>query len=290
MNLTLIKNFFLPDRKSIEPGKVSRVLRRSFRMKRSKQTLDSHREKRKSGKIIFPLFRRFQEKFRCNHHQRDEMISHLMSTVLDESVSVLILRHFLTSQIHLSTAKNGRYREPCPIFDSASSDRSTPANRRWFIATWPVVTCKRSRPKAVDSRRRFRSTTKVICCWYETKVVHRRCKWVCWCDTAVFRLFSCLLLLVSPRTKQLIIAIDKDCILSFRVQHSSPLGLTPSFSSSVWRTRRASMQSTRITRKCHITETQPKYRSFWSAHKVSTMSEIASGTATIALLLMSPIR
>lgn len=55
MNLTLIKNFFLStdNKKSIEPAKVSRVLRRSFRVKRSKQILESNREKRKSGKAIF---------------------------------------------------------------------------------------------------------------------------------------------------------------------------------------------------------------------------------------------
>jgi hypothetical protein len=53
MNLTLIKNFFLSDRKSIEPMKVTRVLRRSFRVKRSKQIIESNREKRKSGKILF---------------------------------------------------------------------------------------------------------------------------------------------------------------------------------------------------------------------------------------------
>ena len=53
MNLTLIKNFFLSnERKSIEPAKVGRVFRRSFRVKRSKQILDSNREKRKSGKFL----------------------------------------------------------------------------------------------------------------------------------------------------------------------------------------------------------------------------------------------
>lgn len=54
MNLTLIKNFFLSDRKSIEPGtKVGRVLRRSFRVKRSKHI----NEKRKSGKVfLFSVF------------------------------------------------------------------------------------------------------------------------------------------------------------------------------------------------------------------------------------------
>lgn len=55
MNLTLIKNFFLSDRKSIEPTKVGRVLRRSFRVKRSKQVLDSIRSKRKSGNFNSPL-------------------------------------------------------------------------------------------------------------------------------------------------------------------------------------------------------------------------------------------
>jgi hypothetical protein len=45
MNLTLIKNFFLNnDKKSIEP--VTRVLRRSFRLKRK---IADSREKRKSG-------------------------------------------------------------------------------------------------------------------------------------------------------------------------------------------------------------------------------------------------
>jgi hypothetical protein len=48
MNLTLIKNFFLSnDKRTLEPAKVGRVLRRSFRVKRSKQI---DREKRKSGK------------------------------------------------------------------------------------------------------------------------------------------------------------------------------------------------------------------------------------------------
>lgn len=75
MNLTLIKNFFLSnDRKSIEPAKVGRVLRRSFRIKRSKQILENNREKRKSGKAIFISFSAgiIQVKFRCNHRREDD--------------------------------------------------------------------------------------------------------------------------------------------------------------------------------------------------------------------------
>lgn len=45
MNLTLIKNFFTSDR--IEPVKIGRVLRRSFRIKRNSNAIH---EKRKSGK------------------------------------------------------------------------------------------------------------------------------------------------------------------------------------------------------------------------------------------------
>lgn len=56
MNLTLIKNFFLSDRKSMEQSKVGRVLRRSFRVKRSKHVLEGNREKRKSGKTLFDVW------------------------------------------------------------------------------------------------------------------------------------------------------------------------------------------------------------------------------------------
>lgn len=85
MNLTLIKNFFLNnnnsnnDKKSIEP--VSRVLRRSFRLKRK---IADSRDKRKSGKnyeqknlyLIFWIVRKFQIKFVMNDddvEMRDEM-------------------------------------------------------------------------------------------------------------------------------------------------------------------------------------------------------------------------
>lgn len=51
MNLTIIKNFFTSDKKQIEPAKLGKLLRRSFRMKRPRHLLDN-REKRKSGNEI----------------------------------------------------------------------------------------------------------------------------------------------------------------------------------------------------------------------------------------------
>lgn len=184
MNLTLIKNFFLSDRKSIEPGKVGRVLRRSFRMKRPKQVLDGHREKRKSGKMIFHIVFGFER----NSYAviRVKMITHLVSTVSPNDSDTLKRRHF-PPQTHSSIARNGRSRGPFPTSDWASLDRSTRVNRRWSTATWLEATCKRSHPKAGDSRRRSRSRTRAICCWYATKAAHRRCRWVCWLRTAVWR-------------------------------------------------------------------------------------------------------
>jgi hypothetical protein len=82
MNLTLIKNFFLSDRKSVEP-KVSRVLRRSFRMKRSKHVLEGNREKRKSGKL-----------FEIPMHSSSKMITHLSN----DSHPNFFIRRFIRQQ------------------------------------------------------------------------------------------------------------------------------------------------------------------------------------------------
>jgi hypothetical protein len=157
MNLTLIKNFFLSnDRKSIEPAKVSRVLRRSFRIKRTKQSLESNREKRKSGKTIFICVDYSSETPMQSSSRRRS------PTRGDESLKQ---RHLnLLPQIRLSTARNGRYRGPFQISDWALSEASTRASLHWCIDTSPAATCKKNLPKAADLRRKFKLTTKVICC------------------------------------------------------------------------------------------------------------------------------
>jgi len=59
------------------------------------------------------------------------------------------------------------------------------------------------------------------------------------------------------------------------VFYSLPPGWMLLYSCSAWRTKRASTPCTDITRKWHTTETRPKYRSSWSAHRVSTHIHIA---------------
>lgn len=77
MNLTIIKNFFASDKKPIEPAKIGKFLRRSFRMKRPQHLLDN-REKRKSGKEIKTLHNRIifmiQKKI-CECSHRTKIIS-----------------------------------------------------------------------------------------------------------------------------------------------------------------------------------------------------------------------
>lgn len=92
MNLTLIKNFFLSnERKSIEPAKVGRVFRRSFRVKRSKQILDSNREKRKSGNflLIFTCHEISMQSSSITHstvnHQRKKNVTNLLQSSSSDS-------------------------------------------------------------------------------------------------------------------------------------------------------------------------------------------------------------
>lgn len=97
MNLTMIKNFFLSghDRKSIEPVKVGRVLRRSFRLKRPKQILESNREKRKSGKIFLRgLFERNFDAIIV------EMISKRLCTNDSDSLKITSLSRFTDSFVN----------------------------------------------------------------------------------------------------------------------------------------------------------------------------------------------
>lgn len=66
MSIMAVKNFFLSDRKSIETPKFVRVpesfvrsvLRRSLRVKRTKQFNVNDREKRKSGNLCVLLFKK----------------------------------------------------------------------------------------------------------------------------------------------------------------------------------------------------------------------------------------
>lgn len=125
------------------------------------------------------------------------------SSVNHQSNVTFISFFFLSPQIRLSTAKNGRYRGPFQICDSALSAVWIPASPRWFIATSRAVTCKKNHPKADGSRRKFKLTTKVICCWYGTKVARLKCRWVYECTAVASNAFYCSLLFFS---EQLMIA------------------------------------------------------------------------------------
>lgn len=101
MNLTIIKNFFASDKKQIEPAKIGKFLRRSFRMKRPRHLLDN-REKRKSGKEIKKLNKRIihdSKKF-CECSHRKMIISKFIHTLNETRVNHKTkIRHFFRSFI-----------------------------------------------------------------------------------------------------------------------------------------------------------------------------------------------
>ena len=74
----------------------------------------------------------------------------------------LVFFFLFKKQIRSWIVKNGRFRERCRTCVWALSGRWRRGNRRWSTVTSPAPTCRKSRQKAADSKRRSLSTASRI--------------------------------------------------------------------------------------------------------------------------------
>ncbi len=84
------------------------------------------------------------------------------SVAFQFSIAFFFLSLFFFEQIRSWIVKNGRYRERCRTCVWALSVPWRRVNRRWSTVTSPAPTCRKSRQKAADSKRRSPSTASRI--------------------------------------------------------------------------------------------------------------------------------